>query len=200
MEVGGNNRYLRAAVLVTVSLLHGSVIAVLVRAKLIYAPNRTSKSIATIYLISPEHSPMRLAIVDNFLAPHPLRTEQPRFLSPESSPPSTEAASISDIQLPPAIDWLAEAERATNEFVSRAGPERSAGILSPTSAAPWDPHSQRLEATGHGLKFRALDRCFADLDLGQTVYGPEERLQLGCDLRKKPARGDLFDSLRKPQP
>ena len=29
--------------------------------------------------------------------------------------------------------------------------------------------------------------------LGQTVYGPEGRLQLGCTLKKKEPRGDLFD-------
>ena len=65
--------------------------------------------------------------------------------------------------------------------------------------APWDPHAQNVETTGHGLKLRMIDPCFSDLDLGQTVYGAEARLQLGCSLGKKPARGDLFDSLARPR-
>jgi hypothetical protein len=114
--------------------------------------------------------------------------------------PPSEAESPLGIPAPPVIDWLAEAQRSTAEIMGRAEPERPAVTPStPTGIAPWDSHSQRLEATGHGLKFRIIDRCFADLDLGQTVYGPEERLQLGCDLKKKPARGDLFDFLRKTQ-
>ena len=200
MEVGGKNRYFRPAMLATICLLHGGLIVVLARAKLIHTPSRTSESIATIYVIGPGSSQKRLPPVDISLTPHRLRTEPPGFLSPKWSPPSAEAAVPPGIQAPPAIDWLAEAPRTTAEIVGRAGPEWSIGTPSPASIAPWDPHSQRLEATGHGLKFRVLDRCFADLDLGQTVYGPEERLQLGCELKKKPARGDLFDSLRKPQP
>jgi hypothetical protein len=187
---------LRPAVLVVICVLHASLIIVLVRAKLTYALSRTSESITTIYFISPESRHTRLPPVENSLIPHRLSIEPPRPSLPESLPPSAEAESPLDIPAPPAIDWLAEAQRSTAEIMGRAGPERPP---SPTGIAPWDPHSQRLEATGHGLKFRIIDRCFADVDLGQTVYGPEERLQLGCDLKKKPARGDLFDSLRKPQ-
>jgi hypothetical protein len=200
MEGTGNNRYLRSAVLVVICLVHGSLIIVLARAKLTYALSRPSELITTIYFISPESSHTRLAPVENSLTPHRLRIEPARPLLPESLPPGAEAESPLDAQGPPAIDWLAEAQRSTAEIIGRARPERPAATpLSPTGIAPWDPHSQRLEATGHGLKFRIIDRCFADLDLGQTVYGPEERLQLGCHLKKKPARGDLFDSLRKPQ-
>ena len=76
-----------------------------------------------------------------------------------------------------------------------------------TGLGPWDPHPHLLETTGHGLKLRIpvpkvlriIDHCFSYIDLGQTPYGAEGRLQLGCVLKKEPARGDLFDSLRKSQ-
>jgi hypothetical protein len=72
------------------------------------------------------------------------------------------------------------------------------------------------ESTCHGLKLRIpvgipskiIDHCFIELgqtnldqsNLGQTPSAPEQRLQIRCALRKQPARGDLFDSLRKEKP
>jgi len=111
----------------------------------------------------------------------------------ESAPESDKPA------MPPTVDWVAEAQRSAADVVGRNFPETAQGTT-PTPTAPWDPHPRALETTGHGVKLRIVDPCFADVDLGQTVYGSEARLQLGCTLGKKPARGDLFDSISKPQP
>jgi hypothetical protein len=203
MEVGSNNRYLRPAVLIIViCLLHGSLIVVLVRVKTL---RRTSEPMPTIYLITPESSHTPLPHIENSFAPHLLRIERPRLLRPELSPPSTEAAPPLGLEAPASIDWLAEAQRSAADIADREQPDRAAAAPAfPAGSPPWDPHPHLVEATGHGLKvripvripFKIIDHCFSDIDLGQTPYGPEERLQIGCVLRKQPAKGDLFDSLR----
>jgi hypothetical protein len=206
MEVRRNNRYLRPAVLIVICLLHGSLIVILVRAKKL---KQTSEPMATIYLIIPELSLSPLPHIENSLSPHLLSAEPPALLRPELPTPSTETASPSGFQAPAAIDWLAEAQRSAADIADHEEPDRTAGApSSPAGSAPWDPHAHLLEPTGHGLKLRIpvriplkiIDHCFSGIDLGQTPYGPEERLQMGCALRKQPARGDLFDSLRKGQP
>jgi len=45
---------------------------------------------------------------------------------------------------------------------------------------------------------KIIDHCFGNVDLGHDQTGEWERYQLGCAFRKQPARGDLFDSVRKP--
>jgi hypothetical protein len=218
MEVPGNNRYLRPAVLIVICLLHGSLIVVLLRAK---ALRRTSEPVSAIYLIIPEASNAPLPRIENSFAPHPLRNEPLRLLRPEPSPPSTEATSPADIQAPP-IDWLAEAQRSAADIADREEPSLAAVAPSlPAGSPPWDPHPHLLESTGHGLKLRIplgvptklIDHCFIELNQpnldpanqdptnpSQTPPTPEQRLQIGCALKKQPARGDLFYSLRKEQP
>jgi hypothetical protein len=208
MGVRGNNRCLRPAVLIVICLLHGSLIVVLVRAK---ALRRTSEPVSTIYLIVHEASNAPLPRIDNAFAPNLLRVEPLRVPRPElPPPPSTEATSPVSIEEPPTVDWLAEAQRSAADIADREGSDRAeaAAPSLPAGSAPWDPHARLLEPTGHGLKVRIpvhiplkiIDHCFSEFDSGQTPYGPEERLKMGCALRKQPARGDLFDSLRKGQP
>jgi hypothetical protein len=216
MEVRRNDRYLRPAVLIVICLLHGSVIVVLVRAKSL---RRTSEPVATIVLITPEASFRYQPRIENSLGPHPLRVEPPLFLRPEPSPPNAEATS--PIQAPP-IDWLAEAQRSAADIADREAPNQASIAPSlPAGPAPWDPHPHLLESTGHGLKLRipvriptkVIDHCFIELSQpnldpsnldpanpDETPPTPEQRLQIGCALKKQPARGDLFDSLRKVPP
>jgi hypothetical protein len=218
MGVRDNNRYLRPAVLIVICLLHGSLVVVLVRAKTL---RRTSEPVVTIYLIVPEASLKTQPHIENSFAPHLLRTEPPRLLRPELPPPSTEATSPSSIQSPP-IDWLAEAQRTAADVADREAPGlASIAPSSPAGSAPWDPHPHLLESTGHGLKLRiplavptkVIDHCFIELSQpnldpanldpsnpDQPPTTPEQRLRIGCALKKQPARGDLFDSLRKEQP
>jgi hypothetical protein len=215
MGVRDNNRYLRPAVLIVICLLHGSLIVVLVRAK---ALKRTSEPVSTIYLIIPEASLKSPPHIENSLALH---REPPLLLRPELPPPSTEATSPLSVQAPP-IDWLAEAQRLAADIADREEPSLVAVAPSlPAGSAPWDPHAHLLESTGHGLQLRIplavptkiIDHCFIELgqtnleqtdldhpNLSQTPSAPEQRLRIGCALRKQPARGDLFDSLRNGQP
>jgi hypothetical protein len=218
MGVRGNNRYLRPAVLIVICLLHGSLIIVLVRTKTL---SRTSEPVSTIYLIIPEASHTALTRIDNPFAPELLRVEPPRLLRPELSPPNAEATSPLDIQAPPTVDWLAEAQRSAAGIADREESHLAAVAPSIPASAPWDPHPHLLESTGHGLKLRIpfaiptniIDHCFIELSQpnldptnldptnpDQTPPTPEQRLQIGCALKKQPARGDLFDSLREGQP
>ena len=218
MGVRDNNRRLRPAVLIVICLLHGSLIVVLVRAKTL---RRTSEQVATIVLMMPEASLSSQPRIENSLAPHPLRIEPPRPLLPELPPPGTEVTSPADIQAPP-IDWLAEAQRSAADIADREAPNQASIAPSlPAGSPPWDPHPHLLESTGHGLKLRIplevptklIDHCFIELSQpnldpanqdptnpDQTPPTPEQRLQIGCALKKQPARGGLFDSLRKEQP
>jgi hypothetical protein len=214
MGVRGNNRYLRPAVLVVICLLHGSLIVVLVRAKTL---RRTPEPVSTIYLIIPEASHTPLTHTDNSFAPQLLRVDPLRLLRSELSPPNAEAASPLDIQAPPTVDWLAEAQRSAADIADRGEPNLAAvSPWLPAASAPWDAHPHLLESTGHGLKLRIplavptkiIDHCFIELSQAnldptnpdQTPPTPEQRLQIGCALKKQLARGDLFDSLRKGQP
>ncbi len=44
-----------------------------------------------------------------------------------------------------------------------------------------------------------MDDCFVAMDLGhEQTTGQWDKLQLKCAFGKRPARGDLFDSLRNP--
>lgn len=204
MDVGDKNRYWRPAVLVLICLLHGALIIVLLRAKPAYKSVRASELLVTIYLINAGPRRVPLPRLETRVTSRGLGIERMRVLPPESLSISAQSPSSPDYPTPatpPAVDWLAEAQRSAAEVVSRTAPDRAAATQSPpTRIAPWDPHSQSLETTGHGLKLQLIDPCFSDLDLGQTVYGAEARLQLGCTLGRRPARGDLFDSLTKPQP
>lgn len=204
MDVRDHHRsYLRPAVLVVILLLHGSLIVVLLRAKPAYKVPPAAALSSTIFLIvsdrrvslpPPDTSVMtRLSRKD--LRP-PVRSDLSIPAVGTTSPLENQA-----LAAPPTIDWSAEAQHSAAEIVGRTEPDRSAVSPSaPAAPAPWDPDAQRLKATGHGLKLRIIDQCFAVLDLGQTVYGAEGRLQLGCNLKKKPPIGDLFDSLQKPKP
>jgi hypothetical protein len=210
MDVRDNSRYLRPAVLFVILLLHGSLIVFLLRAKPAYKAWPASAPLSTIFFINPEPRLTLRPPSETAVIPHGSGKDlRHRGLS-DSSSSSVDTTSPSENQAPTApstIDWFAEAQRSAAEIAGRDKPDRAA-LSSPTGPAPWDPHPHLLEATGHGLKLRIpvriplqlIDHCFSDIDLGQTPYGPEERLQLGCALKKQPARGDLFDSLRKPQP
>lgn len=196
-----NNRYLRPAVLIVICLLHGSLIAYLLRAKLTYKSQTATAEAATIFLIFAERRRPPVALQQPVKSPH-LLIEPGNLSIPNLAPLDTQMYWAQDNQPgldAPTIDWIAEAQYSAAEILRREQQNRTpAAPASPVNVAPWDPHAQRLEATGHGLRLRILDPCAAILDLGQTAYGTEERLQLGCTLRKKEPRGDLFEALRKP--
>jgi hypothetical protein len=108
----------------------------------------------------------------------------------------------------PTIDWDAEAQQSAAEIANRGDlPAPTELSTMPTTPAPWNPHPELLEFTGHGLTMRIpvkipgkiIDHCFANFDLKRDEdWGTRELYQLGCALKKQPSRGDLFDALRKP--
>jgi len=189
--------------MVVICFLHGALIIALLRAKPGYKTVRASELLATVYFINPEPRRVSLPSIPPRLALRSLDVERIPALPPASLPTPTEpmpALNDSMPATPPPVDWLSEAQRSAADIVGRNAPDKapaSAPSLGPI--APWDPHPRGLETTGHGLKLRIIDPCYSDLDLGQTVYGAEARLQLGCTFGKKSARGDLFDSISKPR-
>jgi hypothetical protein len=203
MEVAvGKNRYWRTAVMAVICIIHGALIVVLLRAKPAYLTAPAPALLATVFFIDPEPRRVLVPSISSRLAPRSLDMEPFPALPPESSAITMErgpAPEDDKPSTPPTIDWLAEAHRSAAGIVGGNAPDK-AGATSPPRIAPWDPHPQALETTGHGLKLRIIDPCFADVDLGQTVYGSEARLQLGCTLGKKAPRGDIFDSISKPRP
>jgi len=209
MDVHDRPLYLRSAVLLVLFLLHGGLIFVFVREKPGYRDHRGSAEVlTTIFFINAQP---RLALPPLEVP----RTPRRRTGNLQHRLPPDTAISSLDTNVPPenqrsvaspGVDWLAEAHRSASDIASREG---SAGAAespsSPTASAPWDSRPL-LESTGHGLKFRIpmeipgkiIDHCFGNVDLGHDQTGEWERYQLGCAFRKQPARGDLFDSVRKP--
>jgi len=202
MDVARNRHW--RPVLVVVCFLHGTLIVVLLRAKPAYRAALTSGAFTTLCFINPEPRRVALPSLRNFDTPPLPGTEWIRALPPASVSSSDEPGHPPDSPTPattPSVDWFAEAQRSAADVVGHTAPDKAVPQLpSPQYSAPWDPHPYGVEATGHGLKLRIIGPCYSDLDLGQTVYGAEARLQLGCTLGKEPARGDLFESIATPRP
>jgi hypothetical protein len=209
MDVHNRRTYLRPAALIVVLLLHGSLILVLLRSKPVYRARSESELLSTIFFVKPEPRPAILS-PEASLTLRRSAADLALHLLPESSIQSVDTTPPLENQtsVPQPVDWFLEAQLSAAEIAARGKQDRENPTFPPTASAPWDAHSHLLEATGHGLILRIpvripldfIDHCFSDIDLGQTPYGPEERLQLGCALRKQPPRGDLFDSLRDGQP
>ena len=210
MGVRDQRSGVRAAVIAVVLLLHGSVLLVLLRMKSADAA-RSASAPLLLLLIGPEHR-VALPVVETPGTARPSRSALEPHRHPDSATPGGEKNKMLEEPGSAAeatIDWSAEAAHSAADIAEREGLDPSTlDSTTPVNPAPWDPHPHLLESTGHGLKLRIpvkipwkiIDHCYSDIDLGQTAYGPEERLQLGCALKKQPARGDLFESLRKPQP
>ena len=221
MDVHNRLIYPRSAVLLVVLLLHGSLILVFLREKPAYRNRIPPEAPTTIFFIDPQ-PPLTLAPPDASRITHrPTRGLQRRLrsdaasASPDTPSASPDAAISSPDTTPrsenqgsaasPPVDWSAEAHRSASEIASRGQPGQAVESPSSAPAAPWDLRPL-LESTGHGMKLRipveipgdVIDHCFGKMDLGHEQTGQWERYQLGCAFGKQPARGDLFDSLRKP--
>jgi hypothetical protein len=209
MDVHNRPIYPRLAVLLVLFLLHGSLILVLLRENSAHREHRASpEAPSTIFFINPEPRFVLPAPETSRIPHRPTRNFQHRF-RPDAAissldttaPPENQGTAAS-----PPVDWLAEAHRSASEIASRGEPGRAVeSPSSPTASAPWDLYPL-LESTAHGLQLRIpvdipgdiIDHCFGNMDLGHDQTGHRELFQLKCALKKQPARGDLFDSLRKP--
>jgi len=208
MDAHNRPVYPRAAVLLAVFLLHGSLVLVFLREKPVVTDRHVSpESSTTIFFIDPR---LPLPPAETSRIPHhrPARNLQQR-LRPDAAISSLGITAPAENQAsaaPAAVDWLAEGQRSAAVIASRGESGRAAeSPSSSTTPAPWDMRPL-LESTDHGLTLRIpveipgkiIDHCFGNMDLGHDMTGHWERYQLGCAFGKQPARGDLFDFLRKP--
>ena len=201
--------YLRAAVLVVLSLLHGGLVLVFLRESPADREGRASPEVPTILFFIDSRPRLSLPIPETSRITHGSARDFPHRVRHDAAVSSVDPTVVPENTGPaasPPVDWLAEAERSASEITSHGEPGRAAeSPASPTTAVPWDLRPL-LESTGHGLKLRIpveipghiIDHCFGNMDLGHEQTGQRERFQLGCAFGKQPARGDLFDSLRKP--
>ena len=219
MDMHHRRIYLRAAVLVVLFLLHGSLVLVFLRDKPAYRDDPTSPEVPmTIFFINPQPH-LSLPPPETSRMPHRQTRDLQHRLRPEAPISSFDTANPSENEksaASPPVDWLAEAHRSVSELAGRGEPGRAAeSSSSPSASAPWDSRPL-LEFTGHGLQLRIpveipgdiIDHCsgnmdlghnrFGDMDLAHNPTGHWELYQLQCAFKKQPARGDLFDSLRKP--
>jgi hypothetical protein len=210
MDVHNRPSCLQSAVLLVVFLLHGSLILAFLREKPTYRDRDPPPELATtIFFINPQRR-LPLPPPETSRIQHRPTSDLQHQLRPDapiSSPDTTVHLEDQGSAASPPTDWFAEAHRSAAEIADSGEPGRAAeSPSSPTASAPWDPHPHLLESTGHGLKLRIpvriagdlIDHCFANMDLGHNEGGKWELYQLKCAFRKQPARGDLFDSLRKP--
>jgi hypothetical protein len=206
MDVCDRPIYPRLAVLLVLILAHGGLILVFQREKPAHTARSASLEVPMILFFidpSPPPPPETERIphrpISNLTHPSQPKTviSPPEPISPAENAPST---------APAAVDWLMEAQRSAAEITSRQNSGRAAEAPdAPHAPAPWDSRPL-LESTGHGMKIRIpvdipgdiIDHCFGNTDVAHDQTGQTERLQLGCAFGKRPVRGDLFDSLRKP--
>lgn len=206
MDVHNRPIYSRLAVLLVLFLMHGGLVLIFLGEKPEYREQPESPEVPmTVFFIDSEP---RAPPEGSRISRRPTVKRQKR-LSTDAAISSLDTTAPSENQgpaTPPPVDWLAEAERSATEIAARGEAGRAAeSPTSPPVAAPWDLRPL-LESTGHGLILRIpleipgklIDHCFGNMDLGHDLTGHWERYQLGCAFRKQPARGDLFDSLRKP--
>jgi len=202
---------LRLAVVLVLVLLHGGLILVFLHDEPAHMDLPASPEVPTL-LFFIEPAPVRELQRPKPARGAPLATRDFRRRSypdvkmarPDTAAP---AAATDSTALPP-VDWSAEAHRAAAAIASRRqyGAPAESPSSSPSSA-PWDSRPL-LESSSHGLTVRIpveipgdiIDHCFGKVDFVHEQTGQSQRFQLGCALRKQPARGDLFDSLRKPTP
>jgi len=206
MDVYNKPIYPRLAALFVLLLLHGGLILVFLRERPAYREQSGAPEVPTIIFFIDSQAGLPLPPPESSrISRRPTGKRQNRSGTEAaiSSLDTTAPAENQGPAAPPPVDWLAEARRSAAEIASRGESDRAAE--SPAAPAPWDLRPL-FESTGHGLKLRIpveipgklIDHCFGNMDLGHDLTGQWERYQLGCAFRKQPARGDLFDSLRKP--
>jgi hypothetical protein len=221
MEVHNRPIYRRAAVVLVLFLLHGSLVLVFLGERPDYRGSPGVPEVPTTLFFLNSQPRFPPPPPDTPRLPHRPPKDLRQQLPPKAAIPSTATSTPTEHQGPaaaPTVDWLAEAHRAASEIAGLGEPGPAAeSPSSPNAPKPWN--SPLLEFTGHGLQVRIpveipgniIDHCFGNMDLGHNRFadtdlahnqtGNWELYQLKCALRKQPARSDLFDSLRQaPQP
>jgi hypothetical protein len=196
-------RWRRSVVFIVTCLFHGGIVFFLVHAKPPYRSLKTADQFLTIFLVKPQPA-IVIALPKQSIIERGSRKSQEQFLEsetltllPDATVPPVEAQASGD---PANIDWTGEAQRAAEAIARGTTPGSSDSSVAAVGAAPWNPHPGRLESTPEGVKLRILDPCFALLHnwTHDPLLGTKGELQLNCNWKTPPPRGDLFDSIRKP--
>jgi hypothetical protein len=162
---------------------------------------KTADQPLTIFLVKPQRA-IVIALPKQSMIERRSGERQEHLLDSETPVP--------DILVPPVdsetsenpanVDWAGEAQRSAEAIGSRTAPGSSDTSAAAAGSAPWNPHPGRFESTPEGLKLRIIDTCFALLHnwTHDPLLGTKGELQLNCNWKKPPPRGDLFDSIRRP--
>lgn len=195
------NRCRRSGVFIVTCLLHGWILFILIHAKPAYRSSKTADQSITIFLVKSPPA-ITLDLPRKSMMESRSRKRQEHLLDGGPSPPDFSVPPVDNpaSENPANIDWAAEAQRSAESVASSAAPGSSDSSSASTGPAPWNPHPGRFERTPEGLKLRIADPCFALFHnlTHDPLLGTKEELQLNCNWKKPPPRGDLFDSIRRP--
>ena len=195
------NRCRRSVVLIVTCLLHGAIIFLLIHVRTENKSRIATEQPLTLFLLRPQTA---IAIARPKQYRIERRSRKGQRYRPDSETP------LPGISAPPVdsrtsedsrnIDWAGEAQRSAEEIASRSASGSSNSAAAAAGSAPWNSHPGRLESTPEGLKLRITDLCFALLQnwTHDPLLGAKGELQLNCNWEKPPARGDLFDPIRRP--
>ena len=195
------SRWRRSVVIIVTCLLHGGIVIFLVHPKPAYKALKPVDQFLTIFLVKPQPA-MAIALPkQSIVIEHQSRKKRKLFLQsetllPDASAPPVENQTSGD---PANIDWIGEARRAAEAISSGTSPGSSDSSVAAVGAAPWSPHPGRLESTPEGVKLRIIDLSIALLHnwTHDPLLGTKGELQLNCNWKKPPPRGDLFDFIRQ---
>lgn len=195
------NRLRRSVVFIVTCLFHGGIVFFLVHAKPAYESLKTADQFLTIVLVKSQPA-IAIALSKQFIIERQSREKQEHLLESETQLPDVSVPPVGNQTSgdPANIDWTGKAQRAAGAISSGTSPGSSDSSVSAVGAAPWDPRPGRLESTPEGVKLRIIDPCFALLHnwTHDPLLGTKGELQLNCNWKKPPPRGDLFDSIRQP--
>ncbi len=195
------SRSRRCVVLVVTCLLHGAIIFVLIHVETVDKSRKTTDQPLTIFLVNPQPA-IAIALPKQYMIERQSSKKQ-EYL-PDSEMP------LPDISVPPTIsqaskdsaniDWTGEAQRSAEDIASHTAAGSSSSSATAAESAPWNPYHRRFDSTPDGLTLRIIDPCFALLHnwTHDPLLGTKGELQLNCNWKKPPPRGDLFDSIRRP--
>ena len=195
------NRCRRSVAFMVTCLLHGGITFVLIHVKTEDKSRKTADQPLTIFLVKPQRD-VAIALQKQSMIEQPSHNGQEHLLDfdtalPDISVPPMDSETSED---PANIDWTGEAQRSAEAIASRTAPGSSDSSAAAAGSGPWNPHPGRFESTPEGVKLRIIDPCFALLHnwTHDPLLGTKGELQLNCNWKKPPPRGDLFDSIRRP--
>jgi hypothetical protein len=187
-------------VFIVTCLLHGGIILVLIHVKAQEKSLKTADQPLIVLVVKPQPAIAIALPKQSIIERRSLKVEE-HFQNSETALPGISVPPVDDqtSEDPATIDWTGEAQRSAAAIASRSARGNSDSSAAAAGSAPWNPHPGRFESTPEGLKLRIIDPCFALLHnwTHDPLLGTKGDLQLNCNWKKPPPRGDLFDSIRE---